>query len=462
MSLRDVADAEGRTGVSRAVRALRQRAGDLLEQGTERQGTQRAALFAFAIRIVSAGITYLSQIFLARWMGSFEYGVFVFVWVWVLILGGLSALGLSTSIMRFIPEYREKGETGLLRGVLLHSRLIVVAVSTAAMTMGLAGLYLFGDLVASYYVLPAYLILFCLPAYSLVDIQDGIARGHVWLDAALVPPYIVRPLLILLAMVAAYLAGFPMTATTAAGSAIVACWVTAVLQFAVLRRRLSPELAPGPREVRTRYWLAASAPILLVHGFEFFLQHTDIVILSRYVPPGDVAIYFAALKTIGLVAFIQFAVAAASAQKFSALNARGNREALTAAVRDAISWTFWPSLAGAIAILAVGRPLLWLFGPEFPSAYPVMFVLAAGLLARAAMGPAEFVLNMLGQQNSCAVALSLSAVLNVALNLALIPEFGLMGAAVATASAQAFAAILLFSAARRRLGLNLFIGTRRA
>ncbi|MFQ5626838.1 MAG: oligosaccharide flippase family protein, partial [Methyloligellaceae bacterium] len=71
--------------------------------------TQRAALFAFAIRVVSAGIAFFSQVLLARWMGSFEYGIFVFVWVWVLILGGFAPLGLSTSCMRFVPEYRETG-----------------------------------------------------------------------------------------------------------------------------------------------------------------------------------------------------------------------------------------------------------------------------------------------------------------------------------------------------------------
>ena len=78
-----------------------------LLDGSERSRTGRAALAAFAIRVASAGVAYLSQVLLARWMGSFEYGIFVFVWVWVLILGGLSTLGLGIVLIRYVPEYRE-------------------------------------------------------------------------------------------------------------------------------------------------------------------------------------------------------------------------------------------------------------------------------------------------------------------------------------------------------------------
>ena len=68
-----------------------------------RDGVGFAALTAFAVRVLSAAIAYLTQVVLARWMGSSEYGIFVWVWVWVLILGGLSGLGLQISLIRFVP-----------------------------------------------------------------------------------------------------------------------------------------------------------------------------------------------------------------------------------------------------------------------------------------------------------------------------------------------------------------------
>lgn len=453
MSLGEVARRRVRPRFDTLPAALGKLLGRLSGAGGDSAATQRSALFAFLIRIVSAGIAFFSQILLARWMGSFEYGIFVFVWVWVLILGGLAPLGLSISCNRFVPEYRETGRLALLRGLLLRVPMIAVSASTLLALAGFAGLYWFGHMVSSYYVLPAFLILFCLPMYTLVDVQDGIARGYGWLHIALLPPYILRPLLLLLAMAGAFAAGMEMTATTAAGAAIFSCWVSAMLQAWQLKRGVAADMDTGPRAFETGLWVRMALPLLLVRGFELLLQNTDILVLSRYVDPSQVAVYFAAVKIIGLIAFVHFAVGAASANRFSALNARGERDELQRAVRDAVKWTFWPSLAGAVVLLILGKPLLGLFGAEFTASYPVMFVLAAGFMIRAAMGPVELILNMLGEQKICAAALFGSAGLNLALNFALIPAYGLMGAAFATAVSMALGAITMAVAARRRLGL---------
>lgn len=460
MSTQDASDGVGRPADPSRLAAVWRHVVELVRGECERSQTRRAALLAFLIRVVSAAIAYVFQVALARWMGSFEYGIFVFVWVWVLILGGLAPLGLSVAATRFVPEYLETGRLSLLRGLLLASRAIAVSVSTIIAGAGLAGLALFGHLIETHYLLPAYLILFCLPLYTLVDIQDGIARGKSWIDVALVPPYILRPLLILLAMAAAYGLGLPMTATTAAGSAIVGCWLAGLAQTFALEHRLRGTVAPGPRSYRIGFWLATALPILLTRSFELLLQNTDVLVLSLYMSPSDVAVYFAALKTMGLIAFVHFAVSTAAANRFSAYNARGDRDALVAFIRESVQWTFWPSLAAAIGLLALGRPLLSLFGPEFTSGYAAMFVLALGFLVRATVGPAEYVLNMLGEQKLCAGVLFFSAVLNLALNIVLIPYLGLLGAATATAASVATASLLMLLVARRRLGLDLLIWRR--
>lgn len=430
----------------------------LISKDGDRSRAQRMAIFAFLIRVASAGVAYLLQIALARWMGSFEYGIFVFVWVWVLILGGIAPLGLNTSVIRFIPEYTETRRFALLRGLLADARAITVWVATAIMLAGMAGLYLFGDWVESYYVLPFYLALICVPLYALSEIQDGMGRGYGWMDVALLPPFVLRPLFILALMGLAYVIGLPMSAVTAAGAAIIACWAAAVIQAVMFQHRLPRRVATGEKAHQQGLWLAVSLPLLLVLSFELLLQNTDVLVLSLFRDPTDVAIYYAALKTIALMNFVHFAVSAAVANRFSAYKAQGDPDRLSAFVRDAVRWTFWPTLATAVLLLALGKPLLWLFGPGFDAAYPVMFVLAVGFLFRSAMGPAEFVLNMLGEQKLCAGILSISAVLNLALNFALIPVFGLFGAAAATALAVATAAALLGWAAKRRLGLNLFVG----
>lgn len=434
--------------------------------GDDRARAQRDALTAFAVRVASAGLLYLSQIVLARWIGGYDYGIYVFVWSLVLLLGGLSSLGLNLGAIRLVAEYRETGQGPMLRGLLRGSRLLALACGTAVAALGLAVLWLAAPYVSETYRVPLALALACLPLYALTDVQDGIGRGHGWMTVALLPPYVLRPLFLLCGVAVAQLAGLPMTAATVAAAAIVATWGAALVQTLMLRHRLTADettatvdasAAAVSREYDWRRWLRTSSPLLVIAGAEILLQNTDVFVISCYLPPSDVGIYYAAAKTMSLIMFVHYAVGSAVANRFAALKARGDDAALAAFVRDAVNWTFWPSLAGAALILALGMPLLWLFGPQFTAGYPVMLIMVLGFLARSSMGPAEFLLNMLGAERLCAALLVVTVLLNIILNLALVPAFGIIGAASATATSLAAAAAMAYFAVRSRLGFDVAI-----
>ena len=160
---------------------------------------------------------------------------------------------------------------------------------------------------------------------------------------------------------------------------------------------------------------------------------------------------------MSLILFVHYAVGSAVANRFAALKARGDEDELKASIADAVAWTFWPSLAAAAFILALGQPLLMLFGSQFLAGYPVMAILVVGFLFRSAMGPAEFLLNMLGEQKRCAAVLAFTALLNIVLNLLLVPYFGLVGAASATSISLSTAALLHYAVVRARLGYEIAI-----
>ena len=198
-------------------------------------------------------------------------------------------------------------------------------------------------------------------------------------------------------------------------------------------------------------------PILFVWGLYTLLTSTDIVVLKQFRPAEEVAHYYAAAKIVALVSIIYFAVAATTAHRFTTYHVAGDRAGLARFAATTVRWVFWLSLALSLLLLALGRPLLTLFGPDFVAAYPVMAILAVGQLARASIGPAERLLNVLGQQRACAVAYAAAFAVNIGACLLLAPAYGAIGAAIATAAAFVVESVLLFVIAKRGLGLHMFV-----
>jgi O-antigen/teichoic acid export membrane protein len=225
----------------------------------------------------------------------------------------------------------------------------------------------------------------------------------------------------------------------------------------IVNHRLSARIEPGPKAYEFKTWLTTALPILMVEGFYSLLAYTDVLVLQYFRPPDEVAVYYAAAKTLALVSFIYYSVSATTAHRFSSYHVAGDRAGLSAFIAQSIKWTFWPSLAATALLLLFGRPILSLFGPQFTDGYHLMFVLAVGLLARAAIGPIERLLNMLGEQRVCALVYAGAFGVNLGLCFVLIPLFGMLGAAIATASALVIESILLFVVTKNRLGFHVFV-----
>lgn len=428
-----------------------------LDDPSDHSLAQRLAGTAFLIRVGSAALAYVSQVLFARWMGTFEFGIYVYVWTWVLLVGALVDFGVASSVQRFVPEYNERNEPALLRGFLAGSRLITSGGAAAAMLLGIVATRLLTPWLDTYLVVPLYLACASLPLYAMNHLQDGVARSYNWVNLALLPQFIVRQIVLLALMAGAYAIGERMNAVVAMVASVLSLAVITVGQGWVLRRRLRKIVTAGPARYEMRTWLATSLPLLLVDGFYLLLTYADVLVLQQFRSPDEVGVYYAAAKTLTLVAFIYFSVSATVAHKFTTFHVAGDRERLQAFVAQSIKWTFWPSLVATVLILAGGKPLLWLFGPEFTQGYSLMFLLAVGLLARAAIGPIERLLSMLGEQRACATVYAVAFLINLTLCVALIPRFGGAGAAIATSTALVIESILLFLVTKRRLGFHVFV-----
>ncbi|MBI1202888.1 MAG: oligosaccharide flippase family protein [Rhodopseudomonas sp.] len=424
----------------------------------ERSDSRIAQLMAgkvFLVRVVNAVLALLSQVLLARWMGSFEFGIYIYVWTWVLMIGALSDMGLSSAARRFIPEYTELKAFDRLRGFLSGSCWLAFAIATAIAAAGVVGVFFVTPWLDHFVVIPLYMACVMIPIYGVAQVASGIASSYDWPNLAFLPFYIIRTSAIIVLMGAAWLVGAPTDAITALIISILTIYGITIGQMLVLNRRLRTKVPSGPKTYEVKTWLATSLPIFVVEGFYLLLTYVDILTLEHFRSPDEVAVYYAGARLLAIVAFVYFAIAGATTHKFSEYHVAGDKARLASFFSETIRWTFWPSLAVCAAILAFGKPLLHLFGANFQDGYPVMFILSIGMLARAAVGPAERLLNMLGDRKKCAAVYAGAFAINLVLCIVMIPPLGIEGAGIATSAALVVESIFLYVIARRRLGLRV-------
>src|SRR5215207_1082511 len=194
-----------------------------------RSAIGRKALSALSIRVAAAALAFAAQMVLARWLGSFEFGVFTYAAVWLNVLGSLCAAGFGASALRFLPAYQASGETAKARGYLVTGRGACL-LAGAAGAVAVTGYVLVPD-PGSSAASALLLVAASLPAYALTDFQDGIGRSQGRMASALVPPYILRPVLALGATILLIASGLAEGAVGAAAALAMATWLTVAVQF---------------------------------------------------------------------------------------------------------------------------------------------------------------------------------------------------------------------------------------
>jgi O-antigen/teichoic acid export membrane protein len=418
-----------------------------------RSGAAGAAIHVFAIRIGAAGFAYVGQVLMARLMGGTEYGVFAAIWVWIAILGHSATLGLSQGACRFMPADQARGDLAAVRAYLVGGAVVTLVSAVAIALGGLALVWWEGSLLEGPYAAPILVAALVLPLFALQDYCEGVARGQNWAVLAIAPPYLLRQGLIMAAMLAAVAFGAPAEARIAVLCTLVATGVAVAIQATLLLRGLGRVLPAGPRRYAWRRWFRACLPIAASDLAGAASSFIDVVVLSLLVPPATVGLYFAATRIQQFVVFVHFAATAATAQRFTAAHAAGDRMQLDTLVTLQARLTLAATAVIGIAIVAAAPLLLGLFGPEFRDSLPILAVLVAGSVVASVFGPGEDLLNMLGGERLAAgIALGM-LVLAGGLCLALVPAFGVVGAALAMAIASVVRAVAMAWAAHAVHGL---------
>ena len=284
--------------------------------------------------MTGAVVIFLSQILLARWMGGVEFGIYVYAWTWLQMVGDIIHLGLPLTAQRIIPEYTQRNDLDGLRGFLLGSRWIVFATATTVAIVGAIAVHALERSLDVGTIMPLYLACVALPLYPVSNMLDGLARPYNAIYIALLPPFVLRPLMLIATMAAALAFGIAADATTAMAAFAIATWTTTLVQLMLFSRCLARQVPAGPRRYDLSAWIKLSSPIFAVWAFYMLLTYTDVLVLRQFRPPEEVAHYYAAAKILALVTFIHFSVSAAVSHRFAAHHVAGDSTALASARRQ--------------------------------------------------------------------------------------------------------------------------------
>src|SRR4051812_6043076 len=156
----------------------------------------KSAVYVFAIRVVGAGLTYGSMVFLARWLGSYNFGIYAYVFVIVTLLGLAFSFGFNNSALRVVSSYLARKKRPRLSGFLQQSYGIVLGLSLLGALLSAGVVFALRNSIEPYYVVPLLVGLLCVPVWTLLNQLEATARALGCVNLAYIPGYVVRPFLL--------------------------------------------------------------------------------------------------------------------------------------------------------------------------------------------------------------------------------------------------------------------------
>jgi O-antigen/teichoic acid export membrane protein len=202
-------------------------------------------------------------------------------------------------------------------------------------------------------------------------------------------------------------------------------------------------------------WFRSVLPLLLFNAMYMVNGQADILLLGMIKGARDAGIYQVATRASGLIGFFLLAAIPALAPEISSLYAARRMDRLQQVITRAVRLTLLASLPVGLAFIIFGRWLLaHAFGSDFAQGRNALAILSVGQLANVAMGSAAYMLLMMGLEIDTAKGMAAGAVANIASNAALIPRWGLEGAALASATSMILWNVWLSVLAYKRLGVH--------
>ena len=155
-----------------------------------------------------------------------------------------------------------------------------------------------------------------------------------------------------------------------------------------------------------------------------------------------------------LTSFILFAVNTIAAPKFAAMHAAGDSKGLEKMAIFSVRMMLVVAVPAVSFILLFPEWLMSMFGEEFRAAAPALMILALGQFVNIATGSVGYLLSMTGNEKKVRDNVLISGLVSIGLGVLLIPNQGVMGAAIAYAAGVASQNLLGVYQVKKQLGFN--------
>jgi O-antigen/teichoic acid export membrane protein len=185
-------------------------------------------------------------------------------------------------------------------------------------------------------------------------------------------------------------------------------------------------------------------PVMIGWAGWYIISYTDTLLLTFFTKMDQVGLYNAALPTSNVLQYFSIAMAAVLLPMTSEMWARNHKEQLAAGVSLLYKYSFLMIIPISLAMFSFPEVVLnILFGAKYVAAANALRVLVIGTIFYVIAGTNFSVLSGIGKPKISSKIILIAAGINIILNLALIPFWGIIGSAIA--SATGFLVMLILS-----------------
>ncbi len=365
-------------------------------------------------------------------------------------MGSIIAIfGQEMFILRSLNQYMVANQPDLAKGALLFSTTIVcVAPALLSIAAGL-GLFAFGMPLKFIIAIALFLV-----ASSIIALSSHVARSIVGIVISDGMRELFWRSLVVAALIAIILVGGTLHIDTFFLLAAAAISIGISIQVFVIGRVIPGNIVHADATWQIRDWSRMSFGFWASTILTTVNQYLDVVIIYWLLDPVAAGAYFIASRLANMFATILSAVHSYATRQIPSLYFSRKFDDLNRTLRLMSEVVLICVLVGIATIGFGAERILGLFGPAFVTYKWTLFILTVGTAAYAAGGPVAAVLMISGHEARYSWIVASNVILRFIGFAILIPVFGLLGAALATAISLVIVTIVLNILCRRWVGMD--------